>query len=223
MSDAVDPQHTGAVPSVSVTSSVVASPVASLDVTSPAAAPLADGIDALVIGASAGGVDALCQLLPALPPNARAAVCIVLHLPRERPSLLVEVFGPHCRCPVLEACDKQVVEPGKVYIAPPDYHLLIDTGPKIALSFDEPLHFSRPSIDVLFESAADVFRERLAGMLLIVGLANIIMNRAQETEGALNAPKGAAETSVASDPLADIGVAPAASPSSANGSGKAGN
>lgn len=134
-----------------------------------AVAPLADDIDALVIGASAGGVDALCQLLPALPPNARAAVCIVLHLPRERPSLLVEVFGPHCRCPVLEACDKQVVEPGKVYIAPPDYHLLIDTGPKIALSFDEPLHFSRPSIDVLFESAADIFRERLAGMVLTGG------------------------------------------------------
>lgn len=63
----------------------------------------------------------------------------------------------------------------------------------------------------------------LAGMLLIVGLANIIMNRAQQTEGAFNSSKGAAETSVASDPLADIGVAPAASPSSANGSGKAGN
>ncbi|HMN83577.1 MAG TPA: chemotaxis protein CheB [Burkholderiaceae bacterium] len=132
-------------------------------------APLGDGIDALVIGASAGGVDALCQLLPALPPNARAAVCVVLHLPRERPSLLAEIFAPRCRCPVIEACDKQSLEPGKVYVAPPDYHLLIDAGPRIALSFDEPVHFSRPSIDVLFESAADVFRERLAGMLLTGG------------------------------------------------------
>jgi two-component system chemotaxis response regulator CheB len=123
-------------------------------------------VDAIVIGTSAGGVEALSELLPALPAGLRAAVLIVLHLPRERPSLLVEIFAPKCRLPVGEAEDKQPIERGVVYFAPPDYHLLVDTGPRIALSADEPVNFSRPSIDVLFESAADVYGARLVGIIL---------------------------------------------------------
>ena len=65
-----------------------------------------------------------------------------------------------------EAEDKEPVEPGTVYFAPPDYHLLVDAGPRLALSVDEPVHFSRPSIDVLFESAADVYGQRLLGVIL---------------------------------------------------------
>ena len=65
-----------------------------------------------------------------------------------------------------EAQDKEPVEPGTVYFAPPDYHLLVDDGPQLALSADELVHFSRPSIDVLFESAADVYGERLLGIIL---------------------------------------------------------
>ena len=79
-----------------------------------------------------------------------------------------------------EAEDKEPVEPGTVYFAPPDYHLLVDDGPQLALSADEPVHFSRPSIDVLFESAADVYGHALLGILLTganedgaVGLAAI--------------------------------------------------
>jgi two-component system chemotaxis response regulator CheB len=129
-------------------------------------------IEAIVIGASAGGVEALSVLLPALPAGLRAAVFIVLHLPRERPSLLVEVFAPKCARPVREAQDKEPVEPGTVYFAPPDYHLLVDghllvdDGPQLALSADEPVHFSRPSIDVLFESAAEAYGDRLLGIIL---------------------------------------------------------
>jgi two-component system chemotaxis response regulator CheB len=123
-------------------------------------------IEAIVIGASAGGIEALSALLPALPIGLRAAVFIVLHLPRERPSLLVEVFTPRCALPVREAQDKEPVEAGTVYFAPPDYHLLLDDGPQLALSADEPVHFSRPSIDVLFESAADVYADRLLGIIL---------------------------------------------------------
>src|SRR5262245_8048947 len=84
----------------------------------------------------------------------------------DRPSLLVEIFSPKCALPVREAEDKQPVEPGTVYFAPPDYHLLIDEGPAIALSADEAVHFSRPSIDVLFESAADIYGARLLGIIL---------------------------------------------------------
>jgi two-component system chemotaxis response regulator CheB len=142
-------------------------------------------IEAIVIGASAGGIEALSVLLPALPIGLRAAVFIVLHLPREQPSLLVDLFTPRCRLPVREAQDKEPVAPGTVYFAPPDYHLLLesghllldnghlllddgllDEGPHLALSADEPVHFSRPSIDVLFESAAEVYGERLLGIIL---------------------------------------------------------
>ncbi len=123
-------------------------------------------VDAIVIGASAGGVEAIGQLLPALPADLRAAVFVVLHLPRERPSLLVDIFQPKCALPVHEAHDKATVEPGTVYLAPPDYHLLVDAGPQLSLSADEPVHYSRPSIDVLFESAADVYGDGLMAILL---------------------------------------------------------
>jgi two-component system, chemotaxis family, protein-glutamate methylesterase/glutaminase len=130
------------------------------------AASLRGRIDAIVIGTSAGGVEALTALLPALPGSLPAAVFIVLHLPRDRPSGLVEIFRPRCALRVEEAYDKAPIEPGTVYFAPPDYHLLLDEGPQLSLSSDEPVHFSRPSIDVLFESAADVYAQRLLGVIL---------------------------------------------------------
>lgn len=126
----------------------------------------AQRIDAVVMGASAGGVEALSVLLPRLPGTLRVPVLVVLHLPRERPSLLVEIFAPRCALPVREAQDKEPIEAGIVYFAPADYHLLVDEGPRLALSMDEPVHFSRPSIDVLFESAADAYGARLLGVVL---------------------------------------------------------
>jgi two-component system chemotaxis response regulator CheB len=122
--------------------------------------------EAIVLGASAGGVQALSELLPALPEGARVSVFIVLHLPRDRPSLLAEVFAHKCALTVREAQDKEPVAPGTVYFAPANYHLLIDEGPQLALSVDELVHHSRPSIDVLFESAAEIYRERLLGVIL---------------------------------------------------------
>lgn len=127
---------------------------------------LRERIDGVVVGASAGGVEALAVLLPALPANFRPALFIVLHLPRERPSLLVEIFEKRCARPIREAEDKEPIVPGTVYFAPPDYHLLVERNFEIALSADEPLHFSRPSIDVLFESAADAYGPRLLGIIL---------------------------------------------------------
>jgi two-component system chemotaxis response regulator CheB len=131
-----------------------------------AAASLSARIDAVVIGASAGGVEGLSAVLPHLSSGMRAAILIVLHLPRDRPSLLSEIFAPRCGVPVKEAEDKEPVQPGTIYFAPPDYHLLVDEGPRLALSVDEAVHFSRPSIDVLFESAADVYAQRLLGIIL---------------------------------------------------------
>lgn len=124
---------------------------------------------AVVIGASAGGVEALGVLLPALQERCTVAVLIVVHLPRQRPSMLAELYRNRCRLPVCEATDKQAVQSGHVYFAPPDYHLLVDgdePGPSLALSIDEPVRYSRPSIDVLFESAADCWGPRLMAIVL---------------------------------------------------------
>jgi len=123
-------------------------------------------IEAVVIGASAGGLEGLSVLLPALPEKLQVPVFIVMHLSRGHRSLLSEIFAPKCALCVSEAEDKTPVKPGCVYFAPPDYHLLLDEGPSIALSVDEPVHFSRPSIDVLFESAADLYRQQLLGIIL---------------------------------------------------------
>lgn len=132
-------------------------------------APTIGPVRAIVIGASAGGVEAIGTLLSALPAALQVPVFIVLHLPRERPSLLAPIFQLRCALPVREASDKEPVAPGTVYLAPPDYHLLIDEGPLTALSADDPVHYSRPAIDVLFESAADVYRAGLLGLVLTGG------------------------------------------------------
>lgn len=129
-------------------------------------AALRGNIDAVAIGASAGGVEALSVLLPALPASCPASIFVVVHLPRDRPSLLVNVFSHRCSLQIREAQDKEPVAPGTVYFAPANYHLLLDEGPQLALSADDLVHHSRPSIDVLFESAADVYFERLLGIIL---------------------------------------------------------
>jgi len=127
---------------------------------------LAGRIDAVVIGASAGGIEALTVLLPALSPGLRPPIFVVVHLPRDRPSVLPDIFARKCVVPVREAEDKEMVTSGTVYFAPNDYHLLLDQGPQLALSADEPVHHSRPSVDVLFESAVDVYKDRLLGIIL---------------------------------------------------------
>lgn len=120
----------------------------------------------MVVGASAGGVDALGRVLPALEPGLPASVSVVVHVPPDRPSLLAELFGAKCRIPVKEAEDKEPLERAWVYFAPPDYHLLIERDRTLSLCADAPVNFSRPSIDVLFESAAWAFGERLLAIVL---------------------------------------------------------
>jgi len=128
--------------------------------------PSSPRYDAITIGASAGGIEALSELLPRLPADLRASVVVVLHLRRERPSLLAEVFAPRCALPVREVHDKDELRPGTIYFAPPDYHVLFDRGPQLALSTEGLVQYSRPSIDVTFESAAQLLRERLLAIVL---------------------------------------------------------
>jgi two-component system, chemotaxis family, protein-glutamate methylesterase/glutaminase len=126
-------------------------------------------ISAIVIGTSAGGVEALTRILPSLPASMPVAILIVVHIPRERPSLLTDIFRQKCVMRVEEGIDKADIKPGHIYFAPADYHMLVDAGPQIALSVDDVIQFSRPSIDVLFESAADVYGKNLLGILLTGG------------------------------------------------------
>jgi two-component system chemotaxis response regulator CheB len=123
-------------------------------------------IQAVVVGASAGGVDAVGALLGGLPKPFAPSIIVVIHVPASRPSLLAEIFQARCRLPVHEALDKERIEPGNVYVAPPGYHLLVESDETLALSLDAPVGFSRPSIDVLFESAAAVFGDQLLGIVL---------------------------------------------------------
>lgn len=121
---------------------------------------------AMVIGVSAGGVEALNTLLPFLPANCQIPVVIVLHIGKHQPLHIISHLNNICHVEVKEAdCDEKL-RPGVVYFAPPNYHLLIEPNYTFALSLEEEVNYSRPSIDVLFESAADVFRKELIGVIL---------------------------------------------------------
>lgn len=122
--------------------------------------------EAIVMGASAGALEALSAILPKFPAGYPLPVFIVVHLPSDKKSVLAELLQAKCSLRVKEAEDKEPVEPGVVYFAPPDYHLLIEADRTLALSVDAPVLFSRPSIDVLFESAADVYGQGLVGVVL---------------------------------------------------------
>lgn len=121
---------------------------------------------AVVIGASAGAVNALSEVLPALPADYPLPVLIVVHIPADRRNMMAPLFQSKCRMKVQEAEDKEPVQPGTIYFAPPDYHLLVEQDGTLALSTDEPVLHSRPSIDVLFESAADAYGGDLVGVVL---------------------------------------------------------
>jgi two-component system chemotaxis response regulator CheB len=121
---------------------------------------------AVVIGVSAGGLNALSAILPQLPADYPLPVMIVIHLPPDRNSVVAELFDERCALTVREAEDKEDILPGHVYFAPPDYHLLVEADHRLSLSSEEPVLFSRPSVDVLFETAADVYGEGLIGVIL---------------------------------------------------------
>jgi two-component system chemotaxis response regulator CheB len=121
---------------------------------------------AIVIGASAGGIDAMLIILSAIPADFQLPIVLILHLPSGAESRLPELVAHHAKISAKEAFDKEKLERGVIYIAPSNYHLLIDPDRCFSLSAEEPLNYSRPSIDILFQSAADAFGEELVGVLL---------------------------------------------------------
>lgn len=126
-----------------------------------------DRVEAVAIGASAGGVDALLQLLPHLHAGSPLVLVVVHRGPRQPGAAsLALLLGRVCRLPVDEAWSGQPLAAGEVVLAPAGYHLLVDPGPVAALSADEPVLWSRPAIDPLLDSAARVFGPRLLAVVL---------------------------------------------------------
>jgi two-component system chemotaxis response regulator CheB len=120
----------------------------------------------VVIGASAGAVEALSAILPALPADYKLPILVVVHVPPDKSSVLADLFAMKCAIAVREGEDKEPITAGTVYFAPADYHLLVEAEGCLSLSNEAPVHFSRPSIDVLFESAADAYGPHLIGVVL---------------------------------------------------------
>jgi two-component system chemotaxis response regulator CheB len=123
-------------------------------------------IEAVVIGASAGGFEALFSVLTGLPSTYPMPLVAVLHLPDHHESKLAELFGYRLALRVREARDKETLEPGILYFAPSGYHLSIETDRSFSFSCEERVSYARPSIDVLFASAADAYGKSLAAILL---------------------------------------------------------
>ena len=123
-------------------------------------------IEAVVIGASAGGFEALRQVLTGLPAAFRMPVAVVLHLPDNHESRVAELFDFRLALHVREARDKESLAPGTVYFAPPGYHLSIESDRSFSLSCEDRVAYARPSIDVLMASAADAYGPSLCGVLL---------------------------------------------------------
>ena len=123
-------------------------------------------IEAVAIGASAGGVGALLKLFSVIEPGFRLPIFVVLHMPETHESGLADLFATRLPIPAREAVDKMPIEPGTLYFAPPGYHLQVESDRSFSLSCEPPVLYSRPSIDLLFESAAYAYRKALAGVLL---------------------------------------------------------
>lgn len=123
-------------------------------------------IEAIVIGASAGGIGALLTVLGALPATLRIPIVIVLHVAEDKACRLVEVFSHHLTPQVRFAEDKTYVVADTVYFASPGYHLSIEKGRWFSFSREEPRYFSRPAIDFLLASAADAYGSALLGILM---------------------------------------------------------
>ena len=123
-------------------------------------------IQLLVIGGSSGSLDVIIRVLPKLAPKDKPAIIIVLHRKAGESSALTELLASKTQIPVKEAEEKEVILNNTIYIAPADYHLLIEQDRTLSLDYSEKINYSRPSIDITFQTASEVFKDQLAVLLL---------------------------------------------------------
>ncbi len=188
---------------------------------------------AIVIGGSAGGIAVLESILAALPEDFRPPLLVVEHLHPSDQGALAERLATIARMPLTEPCDKDPIEPGHVYTAPANYHLLVDRNGSVSLSIDPRVRWSRPSIDVLFESAALAWGSGLVAVLLsgansdgVDGLAAVKAaggrTIAQNPAGAESPwmPRAAIDAGVVDEILDVAAIAPRLIQLAAGGSGR---
>ncbi len=174
----------------------------------------------IVIGASFGGLNALKTILPILPKDFSIPIVIVQHLGQESNKYMLKHLDSICDVGVKEAEEKEKMKPGIIYFAPSNYHLLIEDDMTLSLSVEEKVNYSRPSIDVLFESAAYAFHQGVVGLVLTgantdgsLGLKKIkefnglTIVQSPDTAEATAMPQGAIDTCSVDHiiPLANIG------------------
>jgi len=121
---------------------------------------------AIVLGTSFGGLEALSEVLPKLKKGFPIPVIIVLHIGEHSNDTFIRLLSERCELPVKEAEGREAIQGGTIYFAPPNYHLLIEDDQTFILSTEKKQNYSRPSIDVLFESAAWVYKSQLIGVIL---------------------------------------------------------
>jgi two-component system chemotaxis response regulator CheB len=121
---------------------------------------------AIVIGVSAGGLEALKKILPELPEHFPVPIIVVQHRHPFSDDSLEKAMDDLCQISVRQINDKTSLEPGIAYFAPPNYHVMIEEDLTFSLTLDPPVNYSRPSIDVVFESASDIFGADLIGIVL---------------------------------------------------------
>lgn len=121
---------------------------------------------AVVIGASSGGLHAMKRLLPALPADFPCPLLIVQHISPVSENYLTVILDKISHIKVKEADEKEIALPGTAYVAPPDYHMLVEANKTLSFTVEDKVNYSRPSIDVLFQTAADAYKEHLVGILL---------------------------------------------------------
>lgn len=119
----------------------------------------------IAIGGSLGSFKVVQVVLAALPPTFKVPVVIIVHRERGQEDILAPLLQAHCALPIAEIEDKCRIEPGRIYIAPSGYHVLIEDG-AFALSVEAPLHYAQPSIDITFESVAECYGRRAIGVIL---------------------------------------------------------
>src|SRR5258706_10840484 len=122
--------------------------------------------EAIVIGVSAGGMNAMKVMFSLLPEDFRIPIIIVQHISPRSDNQWIKFLNNESNLNIKEADKKEKIEPGNVYIAPPNYHLLIEKNKTFSLTVDERVNFARPAIDVLFESAAEAYKNKLIGVIL---------------------------------------------------------
>jgi len=122
--------------------------------------------DAFIIGGSAGSLEVLLKVLPKIDPEITFPIIIVIHRKHGNDSLLAELLSGRTSLPVKEVDEKEKILPRNIYIAPSDYHLLIEQDRTFSLDYSEKVNYSRPSIDVTFQTAAEVYKTNLVCLLL---------------------------------------------------------